>query len=375
MIKYLDLKAVNSLYDEEIRSAVSRVLDSGWYLKGEATRRFEQHYAEYIGTRYCIGCGNGLDALTLIFRAYMEMGVMQRGDEVIVPANTYIASILAITECGLKPVLVEPSWETLQIDDTLIEQAITPRTRAIMIVHLYGCCAYTSQIGDICRKHQLKLIEDNAQAHGCTFEGRKTGSLGDAAGHSFYPTKNLGALGDAGAVTTNDSQLAAVVEALGNYGSSNKYVFDYVGRNSRMDEIQAAILDVKLKHLDTDNQRRKEMAARYQREVSNDLMILRFEGNDQYSRSSLPPRDSVYHILPVFCERREELQKFLLDNGIETQIHYPIPPHKQRCYPEWNNLSLPITEKIHAQELSIPCNQALTDAEIERVVAFLNAFK
>ena len=375
MIKYLDLKAINSLYDDEIRSAVSRVLDSGWYLKGEATRQFEQHYAEYIGTRYCIGCGNGLDALTLIFRAYMEMGVMQQGDEVIVPANTYIASILAITECGLKPVLVEPSWETLQIDDTLIEQAITPRTRAIMIVHLYGCCAYTSQIGDICRKHQLKLIEDNAQAHGCTFEGRKTGSLGDAAGHSFYPTKNLGALGDAGAVTTNDSQLAAVVEALGNYGSSNKYVFDYVGRNSRMDEIQAAILDVKLKHLYADNQRRKEMAARYQREVSNDLVRLRLVGNEQYSRSSLPPCDSVYHILPVFCERRDELQKFLLDNGIETQIHYPIPPHKQRCYPEWNNLSLPITEKIHAQELSIPCNQALTDAEIERVVAFLNAFK
>lgn len=375
MIKYLDLKAINSLYDDEIRSAVSRVLDSGWYLKGEATRQFEQHYAEYIGTRYCIGCGNGLDALTLIFRAYMEMGVMQRGDEVIVPANTYIASILAITECGLKPVLVEPSWETLQIDDTLIEQAITPRTRAIMIVHLYGCCAYTSQIGDICRKHHLKLIEDNAQAHGCTFEGRKTGSLGDAAGHSFYPTKNLGALGDAGAVTTNDSQLAAVVEALGNYGSSNKYVFDYVGRNSRMDEIQAAILDVKLKHLDTDNQRRKEMAARYQREVSNDLVRLRLVGNEQYSRSSLSPRDSVYHILPVFCERRDELQKYLLENGIETQIHYPIPPHKQRCYPEWNNLSLPITEKIHAQELSIPCNQALTDAEIERVVAFLNAFK
>ena len=375
MIKYLDLKAVNSLYDEEIRSAVRRVLDSGWYLKGEATRRFEQHYAEYIGTRYCIGCGNGLDALTLIFRAYMEMGVMQRGDEVIVPANTYIASILAITECGLKPVLVEPSWETLQIDDTLIEQAITERTKAIMIVHLYGCCAYTSQIGDICRKHQLKLIEDNAQAHGCTFEGRKTGSLGDAAGHSFYPTKNLGALGDAGAVTTNDSQLAAVVEALGNYGSSNKYVFDYVGRNSRMDEIQAAILDVKLKHLDTDNQRRKEMAARYQREVSNDLVRLRLVGNEQYSRSSLPPRDSVYHILPVFCERREELQKFLLDNGIETQIHYPIPPHKQHCFPAWNHLSLPITERIHAQELSIPCHQALTDAETERIISLLNAFK
>ena len=214
----------------------------------------------------------------------MEMGVMQRGDEVIVPANTYIASILAITECGLKPVLVEPSWETLQIDDTLIEQAITERTKAIMIVHLYGCCAYTDRIGEICREHHLKLIEDNAQAHGCTFEGEKTGSLGDAAGHSFYPTKNLGAIGDAGTVTTSDETLAHAVEALGNYGSSRKYVFDYLGRNSRMDEIQAAVLDVKLKHLDADNQRRKEIAARYQREVSNDLMILRFEGNDQYSR-------------------------------------------------------------------------------------------
>ena len=390
MIKYLDLKAVNSLYDEEIRSAVSQVLDSGWYLKGEATRRFEQHYAEYIGTRYCIGCGNGLDALTLIFRAYMEMGVMQRGDEVIVPANTYIASILAITKCGLKPVLVEPSWETLQIDDTLIEQAVTERTKAIMIVHLYGCCAYTDRIGEICREHGLKLIEDNAQAHGCTYltphsslhtphstlpTPRKTGSLGDAAGHSFYPTKNLGALGDAGAVTTNDEALARVVEALGNYGSSRKYIFDYLGRNSRMDEIQAAVLDVKLKHLDADNQRRREIAARYQREVTNDRMILRFEGNDQYSRSSLTPRDSVCHILPVLCEHRDELQKYLSANGIETQINYPIPPHKQHCYPDWNHLSLPVTERIHAQELSIPCNQALTDAETERVIALLNAFK
>ena len=375
MIKYLDLKAVNSLYDEEIRSAVSRVLDSGWYLKGEATRRFEQHYAEYIGTRYCIGCGNGLDALTLIFRAYMEMGVMQQGDEVIVPANTYIASILAITECGLKPVLVEPSWETLQIDDSLIEQAITPRTRAIMIVHLYGCCAYTSRIGDICRNHHLKLVEDNAQAHGCTFEGRKTGSLGDAAGHSFYPTKNLGALGDAGAVTTSDETLARVVEALGNYGSSRKYVFDYVGRNSRLDEIQAAILDVKLKHLDADNQRRKEIAARYQREVSNPLLRLLLVADEQYSRPSRATRDSVYHILPVFCERRDDLQRYLSDNGIETQIHYPIPPHKQRCYNfQLNHLSLPITEKIHAQELSIPCHQALTKEEVDLVIDLLNGF-
>lgn len=375
MIKYLDLKSINSLYDEEIRAAVSRVLDSGWYLKGEATRCFEQHYAEYIGTRYCIGCGNGLDALTLIFRAYMEMGVMQRGDEVIVPANTYIASILAITECGLKPVLVEPSWETLQIDDTLIEQAITERTKAVMIVHLYGCCAYTSRIGDICCEHHLKLIEDNAQAHGCTFEGKKTGSLGDAAGHSFYPTKNLGALGDAGAVTTSDETLARTVEALGNYGSSRKYVFDYQGRNSRMDEIQAAILDVKLKHLDADNQRRKEMAARYQREVSNPLLRLLLVADEQYSRPSRATRDSVYHILPIFCERRDDLKKYLSDNGVDTQIHYPIPPHKQRCYNfQLNHLSLPITEKIHAQELSIPCHQALTKEEVDLVIDLLNRF-
>ena len=364
MIKYLDLKTINHLYDAEIRQAVSRVLDSGWYLKGEATRQFEQHYAAYIGTRYCIGCGNGLDALTLIFRAYLEMGVMQRGDEVIVPANTYIASILAITECGLKPVLVEPSWETLQIDDMLIEQAITPRTKAVMIVHLYGCCAYTDHIGDLCKKHHLKLVEDNAQAHGCIYKGTRTGALGDAAGHSFYPAKNLGALGDAGAVTTNDEALARTIEVLGNYGTSSKYVFDYVGRNSRIDEIQAAVLDVKLKHLDADNQRRMEIAARYQREVNNPLL-----------RTVLAPRDSVWHIFPIFCERRDELQQYLTDHGVATQIHYPIPPHKQRCYLELHHFSLSVTEKIHDQELSIPCHQALTEAETDQIISLLNAFK
>lgn len=375
MIAYLPLHDVNALYDAELREAVSRVMDSGWYLKGEVTRRFEQHYAEYIGTRYCISCGNGLDALTLIFRAYLEMGVMQRGDEVIVPANTYIASILAITECGLKPVLVEPSLETLQIDDELIEQAITERTGAVMIVHLYGCCAYTDRIGDLCKSYGLKLIEDNAQAHGCIYKGTHTGALGDAAGHSFYPAKNLGALGDAGAVTTNDEALARMVGALGNYGSTAKYVFDYAGRNSRMDEMQAAVLDVKLRHLDADNQRRKEIAASYQREVSNDLVRLRLDGNETYSRSSLATRDSVYHIFPIFCERRDELQKYLAKNGVETQIHYPIPPHRQRCYSELHHLSLPVTEKIHAQELSIPCHQALSDAETAQIISLLNAFK
>ena len=372
MIKYLDLKAINSLHDAELRAAVNRVMDSGWYLKGEATQQFEQHYADYIGTKYCIGCGNGLDALTLIFRAYIEMGVMAPGDEVIVPANTYIASILAITECGLKPVLVEPSIETLQIDDTLIEQAITPRTRAIMIVHLYGRCAYTDRIGDICHKNNLKLIEDNAQSHGCTYltphspllTPRKTGSLGHAAAHSFYPTKNLGALGDAGAVTTDDESLAEVIKSIGNYGSSRKYVFDYKGRNSRIDEIQAAILDVKLRYLDVENQKRKQIAAIYINKVNNPLIRI----------PQCDDRDCVWHIFPVLCEQRDRLQQYLKDNGVETQIHYPVPPHKQRCYSEWNHLSFPITERIHREELSIPCNQAMKNEEVDEIINLLNSF-
>jgi dTDP-4-amino-4,6-dideoxygalactose transaminase len=392
MIKYLDLKAINAPFEH----AADEVLRSGWYLKGDYTRRFEEAYAEYIGTKYCVGCGNGLDALTLIFRAYIEMGVMAPGDEVIVPANTYIASILAVTENRLKPVLVEPALDTLQIDDSKIEAAITPRTRAIMIVHLYGRCAYTSLIGDLCRKYDLKLIEDNAQAHGCVYHGDcplceqrselhgdcprdtysaqlKTGCLGHAAGHSFYPTKNLGAFGDAGAVTTDDETLADVIRALGNYGSARHYVFDYLGRNSRIDEIQAAILLAKLPHLDAVNQRRKEIAARYEREVSNDLV-----------RIVLSHRDNVYHIFPVFSPRRDELRQYLLDYGVQTEIHYPIPPHQQRCYQINTPLSslsssslssLPITELIHAQELSIPCNQALLDDDVTQIIETLNAFK
>ena len=379
MIKYLDLKAINKPYEH----AADEVLQSGWYLKGDYTCRFEEAYAKYIGTKYCIGCGNGLDALTLIFRAYIEMGVMQEGDEVIVPANTYIASILAITENHLVPVLVEPSPDTLQIDDSLIERAVTPRTRAIMIVHLYGRCAYTSKIGDLCQKFHLKLIEDNAQAHGCHFvesvamssQPAKTGSLGSAAGHSFYPTKNLGAFGDAGAVTTDDDELADVVRTLGNYGSARHYVFDYLGRNSRMDEIQAAILLAKLPHLDADNQRRKEIAARYEREVSNPLVRLRLVASEQYSRSSLASRDSVYHIFPVFSPRRDELQRYLSDHGVGTEIHYPIPPHMQKCYPEWNTLEFPMTSEIHREELSIPCYQTLTDDQVARIISLLNAFK
>lgn len=363
MIKYLDLKRINDLHDAELREAVNRVLDSGWYLKGEATCQFETHYAEYIGSRYCVGCGNGLDALTLILRGYIELGVMQEGDEVIVPANTFIASILAITACGLKPVLVEPRLDTLQIDDSLIEQAVTARTRAVMIVHLYGFCAYTERIADICRRYGLKLIEDNAQAHGCTFGDQKTGSLGDAAGHSFYPGKNLGAMGDAGAVTTDDEQLAEVVRALGNYGSRQKYVHDYQGRNSRIDELQAAMLDVKLKYLDVENRRRQGIASLYINKVENPLI-------------RLPKADSmcVWHIFPIFCERRDELQQYLFDNGVETQIHYPTPPHKQKCYQAWAQQSYPITEQIAAQELSLPCHQALQNDEISLVIALLNRF-
>ena len=360
MIKYLDLKAINVPFQH----AADNVLQSGWYLKGEYTRRFEEAYANYIGTKYCIGCANGLDALTLIFRAYIEMGVMQQGDEVIVPANTYIASILAITECGLTPVLVEPSIDTLQIDDSLIETTITQRTRAILIVHLYGRCAYTERIGDICRRHGLKLVEDNAQAHGCNYQLSKTGSLGSAAASSFYPTKNLGAFGDAGAVTTDDEALAEVLRSIGNYGSSHKYVFDYIGRNSRIDEIQAAVLLEKLKRLDVSNARRKEIASLYINKVKNPLIRI----------PKCDDSDCVWHIFPVFCEHRDLLQQYLQDNGVETHIHYPIPPHKQKCYSEWNQQSFPITEKIHHEELSIPCNQTMTQKEVDEIINLLNAF-
>lgn len=375
MIDYLPLGRINRLYDAEIRKAVDKVLGSGWYLRGEATAHFEKSYADYIGTRYCIGVANGLDALKLILRAYKEMGVMKDGDEVIVPANTFIATILAITENRLVPVFVEPDAGTLQINDELIEQSITPRTRALMVVHLYGRCAYTDKIGDICRQYGLRLVEDNAQAHGClclaTPSQQKTGSLGHAAAHSFYPGKNLGAMGDAGAVTTNDAELAEIIRTLGNYGSLQKYVHDYQGYNSRMDELQAAILDVKLKYLNDDNRRRREIAARYEREINNPLVQLRLSAQE---KTPLSNRDCVYHIFPVFSPRRNELQRHMAHSGIETLIHYPIPPHRQRCYLAWNNLSLPLTEQISANELSIPCHQAMTDDEVTAVVSALNSF-
>lgn len=365
MIKYLDLKAVTALHADELHDAVEQVVDSGWYLQGEATRRFEHDYAKYIGSHCCVGCGNGLDALTLIFRAYKEMGRLHDGDEVLVPANTYIASILSITENGLKPILIEPDIDTLEIDDTLIEQSITPKTKALLIVHLYGRCAMTERIATICHEHNLLLVEDNAQAHGCTYHGHRTGSLGDAAAHSFYPGKNLGALGDAGAITTNDGELVDLCRALGNYGSSRKYVFPYKGRNSRIDEIQAAVLDVKLKYLDAENQRRRDIAKVYFEKIDNSLIRLPMK----YGKA-----DNVFHIFPVLCKTRDRLQVYLAAKGVGTMIHYPIPPHKQACYKEWNNLSMPVTERIHHEELSIPCNPCMTDGDVETVVVALNEY-
>ena len=370
-MKYLELKQINAPYEVEMQQAVSEVIDGGWYLQGRAVAAFEKSYADYIGTRFCVSCANGLDALTLILRAYLEMGQLQRGDEVLVPANTYIASILAITECGLKPVLIEPSLQTCQIDDSLIEQAITLRTKALMLVHLYGQCAYTDRIAALCETHHLILIEDNAQAHGCCVDVkdlangntlRRTGTLGHAAGHSFYPSKNLGALGDAGAVTTDDEELATTIRAIANYGATRKYVHDFLGRNSRMDEIQAAVLSVKLRHLDDISRRRQQVANIYINKVSNHLLRLPQMTN------------SVWHIFPIFSKYRDELQLYLKQQGIETQIHYPIPPHKQRCYQEWSTMSLPVSEQISREELSIPCNEAMSDEEVLEVVAALNNF-
>ena len=382
-IPFLSLKDVTALHGAEINEAVNRVVNGGWYLQGQENDRFEENFAKYIGTKYCIGCANGLDALIWIFRAYIELGVMQPGDEVIVPANTYIATILAITENGLKPILVEPKLNTLEIDDDRIEEVITPKTKAICIVHLYGRNAYTDKIGSLCKKYNLKLIEDNAQAHGCQVpvkslqredsslftlhsSFKRTGSLGDAAGHSFYPGKNLGALGDGGAVTTDDEELAKAIRALANYGSQKKYVFKYTGRNSRLDEIQAAVLNVKLKYLDQDNQHRKDMAKLYINGINNPLITL---------PDTLPEEQNVFHLFPILCERRDELQEYLKGNGIGTVIHYPIPPHKQECYKKWNYLSYPITEQIAHHELSLPIGPTITTKEVNFVINIFNSYK
>lgn len=367
-IPFLSLKEVTALHGTEICEAVNRVVNGGWYLQGKENERFENDYAAFIGTKYCVGCANGLDALIWIFRAYIEMGVMKPGDEVIVPANTYIATILAITENALVPVLVEPKPNTLELDDDKLEEVISNKTKAITLVHLYGRNAYTDKIGDICKKHNLKLIEDNAQAHGCMHvDGRITGSLGDAAGHSFYPGKNLGALGDAGAVTTNDEYLANTIRALANYGSQRKYVFKYKGRNSRLDEIQAAVLDVKLKYIIEDNLHRKEMAHYYYKHIKNPLIIL---------PDMLPDAQNVYHLFPILVgeDKRDALRVYLDQNGVGTVIHYPIAPHKQECYKDWNRMSLPITEYIANHELSLPIGPTITTDEVAQVVELINRF-
>ena len=371
-VPFLSLKDVTAMHGDEIREAAMRVIDSGWYLQGKENEAFEQHYAEYIGTAHCIGCANGLDALIWIFRAYIELGVMQPGDEVIVPANTYIATILGITENGLVPVCVEPDPHTLEIDDSLIEQHITSRTKAICIVHLYGRNAMTDKIAELCKKYNLKLIEDNAQAHGCTWHEKRTGSIGDAAGHSFYPGKNLGALGDAGAVTTNDPELAVTVRALANYGSQRKYVFKYAGRNSRLDEIQAAILDVKLKYLDADIAKRQEVARCYYERIDNPLVELPLRLDDAHN---------VYHLFPIIVKdgKRDALHDYLAEKGIGTVIHYPIAPHKQECYAReaWNvpQLSSPITEFLADSELSLPISPCMTKEQVRYVVDVINEFK
>lgn len=362
-VPFLDLKSITEKYRDEIQNAVLEVIDSGWYLLGETVKRFEENYANYIGTKHCIGVANGLDALTLILRAYKELGVMKEGDEVIVAANTYIASILAISENGFVPVLVEPNQNTMEIDDSKIEAAITERTRAIMIVHLYGKCAYTEKIKELCEKYHLKLIEDNAQAHGCRFGNRRTGSIGDAAGHSFYPGKNLGALGDGGAVTTDHDDLAEVIRKLANYGSGKKYVFEYKGCNSRLDEIQAAVLNVKLAYLDEDNEKRVSIALRYIDGIKHPQIIV----------PEIPQNGNhVFHIFPVRCKTRDCLQKYLQTQGIQTLIHYPIPPHKQMAYREWNKKSYLISEEIHATELSLPMSPLLTTEQTDYVIEKIN---
>ncbi len=351
------------MHADEIRQATIDVVDSGWYLQGSRIDKFEQEYAQYIHTKHCITTANGLDALTLMIRGYKELGLLNDGDEVIVPANTYIATILSITENNLTPVLVEPSISNFQIDENLIEKSLTQKTRAIMLVHLYGYDAYTAKIGNICKQHNLLLFEDFAQAHGLPQASLPLYDEGvrGACAHSFYPGKNMGALADAGAVTTMDDELAETVKALANYGSQKKYVFKYKGRNSRMDEMSAAILSVKLKHLDADNRIRQHIADRYIAEITNEKVML-------------PPSTGVHHVFPILTSNRDELQTYLKQNGIQTVIHYPIPPHRQECYKEWNRLSFPVTEQIHREELSLPMNQAITDKEASYIIETINNY-
>lgn len=381
MIKFLDLKAINGSFEPELSQSIKRVLNSGMYLLGNEVRSFEEEYAAFIGTKHCIGVANGLDALKLILKAYIVMGRINEGDEVIVPANTFIASIMAITDNRLNPVLVEPDINTFNLDISLVEQHITSRTRAIMVVHLYGQACWSRQLKQIADKYGLLIIEDNAQAIGAyyTFPGTlvpasaRSGSLGHAAGHSFYPGKNLGCLGDGGAVTTNDDKLAGLIRAMANYGSLNKNVHNYQGLNSRLDEIQAAILRVKLPRLDAHNQRRREIAQFYSTGINHPGIILPKTENS--NESVVNNRSHVWHLFVIRTHLRDKLQYYLRVNGVQTLIHYPTPPHKQKAYAKWNNMNYPVTEKIHNEVLSIPVNQAVSDDHVKYIVDKLNKFE
>ncbi|MBM7417834.1 MULTISPECIES: DegT/DnrJ/EryC1/StrS family aminotransferase [Chryseobacterium] len=366
MIKFLDLQKINLQHQTEIEAQLLEVFRSGWYLLGEKLKNFENNFSSYIGSSHAIGVANGLDALRLILKAYIEMGIMAVGDEIIVPSNTYIASILAISDNGLVPVLVEPDINSYNIDVSKIEEKISSKTKAILIVHLYGRIIFSDQLQQIAKENNLKIIEDNAQAIGAEWNGKKSGNLGDAAGFSFYPGKNLGALGDAGAITTNDDQLATTIRALANYGSNQKYVNIYQGLNSRLDEIQAAILDVKLKYINSENQKRIDIAKRYISEIKNPKIIL----------PELPENENehVWHLFVIRTENRDELQHYLTEENIQTLIHYPIPPHQQNAYKEWNNMSFPISEKIHNEVLSLPISPVLEDEEIQTIIKALNNF-
>ncbi|MFN8274387.1 MAG: DegT/DnrJ/EryC1/StrS family aminotransferase [Flavobacteriaceae bacterium] len=372
MIKFLDLQRINAQYADELKQAAASVIDSGWFLTGDKLATFEKQLAEFTGAAHAIGVANGLDALRLILKAYIDMGIMSAGDEVIVPANTYIASILAITDNRLVPVLVEPNLESYNLDLNLIEQHITPKTKAIMVVHLYGQVCWSDDLVALAQKHQLKIIEDNAQAIGASFNGIKTGNLGDASGFSFYPGKNLGALGDAGAVTTNDAELAERVRALGNYGSKKKYVNEYIGLNSRLDELQAAFLSVKIKHIETENQIRKNIAARYLNEITHPEVVLPVPVNTDFAPQDNP--EHVWHLFVVRHPKRDALQTYLAECGIQTLIHYPIPPNKQGAYAEMNHLDFELTNLMHDTVLSLPISPVMTDDEITQVITAINQF-
>ncbi|OWR15183.1 DegT/DnrJ/EryC1/StrS family aminotransferase [Chryseobacterium sp. VAUSW3] len=366
MIKFLDLQKINLAHQQEIEAKLLQTFRSGWYLLGNEVKTFEEHLASYISAKHAIGVANGLDALRLILRAYIEMGVMREGDEIIVPANTYIASVLAISDNGLVPVLVEPDISTYNIDLAKIEEKITSRTKGVMIVHLYGRVVFSEDLNALAQKHQLKIIEDNAQAIGAEWNGVKTGNLGDAAGFSFYPGKNLGALGDAGAVTTNDGELAKTIRALANYGSNQKYVNIYKGLNSRLDEIQAAVLDVKLNYIDEENNKRKAIAEKYLAEIKNPALIL--------PEIPADPAEHVWHLFVIRTPEREKLQNFLTEKGVQTLIHYPIPPHKQEAYKEMDEMNFPFTEKIHQEVLSLPISPVMSEDDIDTVIQSVNFF-